>query len=298
MSVLGAESSEAVETATYGYDAHGRLVSVTFNDGRVIRYTYDGAGNRLVLSRGNTTVPFSATLQITGAEPVNLRTLAEARGYTGVTNATIAFEIASGITIRGYGGFPFALPSAGGPGGIAIDTGVWPTGSYSISLSLLIKTGAKVYGGGGAGGQGSGNLVTESGRVGGAGGHAINCQAPISITVQSGGEVKAGGGGGGGGGGWRYDSGGDPIGYGGGGGGGGFPNGFGNSSATGAPPAGGNTGTMGSNSGGGSGGSGVSVPPPFGGLGQAAQEAMAEAQPWRAGQVQWHPAHRMQRINS
>lgn len=37
----------ASASATYGYDALGRLVTVTYNNGTVITYTYDTAGNRI-----------------------------------------------------------------------------------------------------------------------------------------------------------------------------------------------------------------------------------------------------------
>jgi YD repeat-containing protein len=40
-------SEAASGTATYSYDALGRLVQVTYNNGTTIAYTYDTAGNRV-----------------------------------------------------------------------------------------------------------------------------------------------------------------------------------------------------------------------------------------------------------
>ncbi len=251
-----APSLASAETATYGYDEHGRLVSVTFGDGRVVRYTYDDAGNRLVASRGTTASAFSATVQVLGTAPVNLRTLAEANGYTGQTNATITFEVGGGVTITGAPGARTYAPMAGGTGGIAIDTGGWPTGSHTIALTLVVKTGGKVYGGGAAGGQAG---YTTSAGAGGVGGDAVYCRTPISITVQSGGEIKAGGGGAGGGGGWlRVTS--ENLYYSGGGGGGGFPNGAGGDIAQSADVSG-SPGANGTAGGGGAGGGGVGAGP-------------------------------------
>ncbi len=251
----GAAQSANAETATYAYDAHGRLISVTFSDGRVVRYTYDGAGNRLVVSRGTTTSAFTATIAVPGGGPINLRTLAEANGYTGQTNATVLFEVNNGATITGLAALKALPPNAGGAGGRGIDTGVWPTATYAISLSLTVKTGGKVYGGGGGGGQSGGDAGAS--RAGGAGGDAIYCQTPISIVVQSGGEVRAGGGGGGGGGGWVRTTP-ETLRYSGGGGGGGFPNGLGNDA--GGADSMGSAGADGTGAGGGAGGAGFPIP--------------------------------------
>jgi YD repeat-containing protein len=200
--------------------------SVTINSGTSLTYTptsgYSGSDSfTYTISNGHggtatatdhitiTSSTFTATIAITGSGPVNLRTLANSAGYNGAQNATVTYTLASGVTITG---------SAGAPnGGSAIDTGTWPTGSYTISLTLQVT--GNVYGGGGKGGKGAGNAGAAG--AAGNGGDAIYCQAPISITVNSGGQVKAGGGGGGGGGGWIT-----PLDYlGGGGGGGGFANG-------------------------------------------------------------------------
>lgn len=186
---------------------------------------------------------FNQTIQITGSGPVNLRTLANTAGYNGAQDATVIFQLASGVTITG---------AAGGPdGGIAIDSGTWPTGSYAINLTLQIS--GKVYGGGGKGGNGA---VPGNGAGGGIGGDAIYCRLPMSVTVNSGGEVKSGGGGGGGGGGRINNS--TEVDRVGGGGGGGFPNGAGG--AKGVPLDGGDSGaangSAGTTSSGGAGGSG------------------------------------------
>ncbi|MGQ0534159.1 MAG: RHS repeat domain-containing protein [Caulobacteraceae bacterium] len=187
---------------------------------------------------------FNRTIQITGTAPVNLRSLADADGYNGAQDATVIFQLGSGVTITGTAGAP--------NGGIAIDTGTWPTGSHTINLTLQVS--GKAYGGGG---QGGGGAVPGNGVAGGTGGDAIHCRLPMNITVNSGGEVKSGGGGGGGGGG-RTNAAAETDRVGG-GGGGGFPNGAGgvkgnpvfDGSDTGAA-----NGSAGTTSGGGAGGSG------------------------------------------
>lgn len=156
---------------------------------------------------------FSATIDLSSSTAgVNLYDLAVDAGYTGDEDTTITFEVESGVTIAGIAGAP--------QGGVAIDTGIWPTG-YTHDLTLVIKSGGIVRGGGGKGGAGSGN--GNNGAIGGNGGDAIKCRVDIDITINSGAEVKGGGGGGGGGRGYQFGL----ITYGGGGGGGGQPNGGG-----------------------------------------------------------------------
>ncbi|HYD86270.1 MAG TPA: RHS repeat domain-containing protein [Vitreimonas sp.] len=201
----------SAETATYLYDALGRLVRVTYSGGTIVVYDYDAAGNRSRTCRTDGST-FVATIQVAGTGPVNLRTLADASGYCGVTDATITFQVGSAVTIMGAPG--------GGPG---IDTGVWPTDK---TISLALQVSGKVYGGGGAGAAGAG---TSGALQGGVGGDAVRCQHNISITVNSGGQIRAGGGGGGGGGAWHREQNYEGVPtwfvYTGGGGGGGFPNG-------------------------------------------------------------------------
>jgi len=130
---------------------------------------------------------FTATIDIpTSATGVNLYDLAVAAGYTGLSDATITFEVESGINVTGVAGAP--------NGGFGIDTGVWPHTTYTIALTLLVKSGGIVRGGGGKGGAGS------AADAGGSGGDAIYLRVPLTggITFNSGSEVKGGGGGGGG----------------------------------------------------------------------------------------------------
>lgn len=179
---------------------------------------------------------FNQTIQIAGTGPVNLRWLADAAGYNGAQNATVIFQLAAGVTITGAVN-----------GGIAIDTGTWPTGTYAINLALQIS--GKAYGGGGNGGNGNAGAAT-------AGGDALYCRAPLTVAVNAGGEIKAGGGGGGGGGRDRVGSGGEFFFYGGGGGGGGAPNGL--AGAGGAGDGGnGASGSAGTTANGGAGGAGA-----------------------------------------
>lgn len=150
---------------------------------------------------------FTATIDLSSSTTgVNLRSVADAAGYTGLSDATITFEVESGVTITGLPGAP--------DGGIAIDTGTWPTTQYAIALTLTIKNGGKVYGGGGKAGNGAADSAT--GQTGGKGGDALFVRAPLTVNVNAGGELRAGGGGGGGGSGYYQD---DNTGGGGGGGG-------------------------------------------------------------------------------
>lgn len=206
-------SSAFADTATYMYDALGRVVQVTYSDGTIVVYNYDAAGNRLQVVRTDGS-PFSATIQVTGTGPVNLRTLANASGYSGVTNATITFQVGSAVTISGPGG------AANADGGVALDTGIWPSASHTIALTLQVS--GKVYGGGGGGGTGAVGAL-----AGRAGGDAIYVRENMTVVVNSGGQIKAGGGGGGGGGSWTRTIGEEFSTWNGGGGGGGFPNGIG-----------------------------------------------------------------------
>jgi len=175
-------------------------------------------------------------INLSGGGSTNLRSVANANGYSGATGVTYNFTLPSGQTISGSSG-----------GGVGIDTGSWPS---PVTLTLTVN--GTVMGGGGNGGNG-GIGTSPLATAGGAGGDGVRCGAPISISVP--GALKAGGGGGGGAGGSTYQMG--PNGTGtvaGGGGGGGAPNGAGGSGGTGT----GNTataGAAGTTSGGGTGGS-------------------------------------------
>lgn len=208
----------SAQSLTYTYDEFGRLKTVTYPNGFVSSYAYDNAGNRTQVTRAPN--EFSGAINVPSGGPVNLRSLANAAGYDGAKNATITFVVAASATVTGAAGASAAA------GGIAIDTGTWPTSSYTIALTLQIA--GKVYGGGGGGGRGGGQTI--DGTSGGSGGDAIYARVPLSVSVLAGGEVRGGGGGGGGGGAWWQDytspRGVYSVNYlNGGGGGGGFPNG-------------------------------------------------------------------------
>jgi len=51
---LGVPLPAAAGTASYHYDAAGRLTGVTYDNGRIIQYTYDAMGNILCLVEGST----------------------------------------------------------------------------------------------------------------------------------------------------------------------------------------------------------------------------------------------------
>jgi len=288
-SVSASWGASTDETALAGYDyrvvgvTNFTSVNVPTTSGSVsglspsTGYTFevrarDATGNvSTVRSQAFTTQAFTATVQVSGSAPVDLRALANAAGYNGAPNANITFQVASGVTIIGAAG-----------GGIGLDTGTWPTGG---TLNLTLEVSGKIYGGGGGGGTGGAGLV--NGSAGSAGGDAIFVRTPLSVVVNSGGEIKSGGGGGGGGGGSR----GPPptnTPVTGGHGGGGFPNGVGPAAAgegttggggagsnggstsgatAGAGGAGGNAGSSGAT---GATGSTLSGPPAFGGAGGAA----------------------------
>lgn len=202
---------------TYTYDALGRLCTVAYPNGSSVTYAYDAAGNRTSVGRAGLGSGFSQVIQITGTGPVNLRTLANNAGYNGAQAATVIFEVGGGVTITGTAG------AAASAGGIAIDTGIWPTASYAITLALVIKRGGIVRGGGGGGSDGG--AFGMGGLGGGAGGDALHCRLPMHVMVQCGGELRGGGGGGGGGGCYVHSLYNPEIIDGGGGGGGGAPNG-------------------------------------------------------------------------
>lgn len=177
--------------------------------------------------------PSELVVSIGNSGPVNLRSLANSRGFvTGIP--TVRFVVSGVVT--GTGG-----NSSGGNGGNAIDTGSWPGG-----VSLILVNNGSIRGGGGGGASGS----DQDGKRGGGGGHAIFLRR--SMTITNNGTIAGGGGGGGSGDGRQGDED-DDEGEGeyGGGGGGGYPNGQGGRAQGSA-----DDGLNGATSGGGAGGSG------------------------------------------
>ncbi|HEY0011551.1 MAG TPA: carbohydrate-binding protein [Allosphingosinicella sp.] len=183
---------------------------------------------------------FTATLNVSATTgTVNLRTLADVAGYTGASDATITFNINGNVT--GLSG-----------GGRGIDTGVWPSSTYAIALTVNVASGVTVAGGGGYGGFGG---YSGAGGPGSNGGDAIYCSENLTIT--NAGAIRGGGGGGNGGSASSNWNAGEPLYGAGGGGGGGYPNGSGGGGATGDYGSAGN-GASGTTSGGGAGGAGTS----------------------------------------
>jgi len=235
---LAARSATA-GTVSYKYDAAGRMVEATYPNANVITYRYDWAGNRTTVYRGAAPGDFARQIRVT--EACNLRTLANNAGYNGAQDATITYVVNRNVAIMGAEGAAGAPSEDGGPGGVAIETGTWP-GGYTINLELIVLPGASVLGGGGGGGGGAGGdsaPYSEGGYSGygggdeypgngGAGGIAINCSAPLTVTVWPGGKIIGGGVGGAGGDAYEeiyiYP---DYSYFNGGGGGGGRPNGAG-----------------------------------------------------------------------
>lgn len=193
---------------------------------------------------GDPPTPFNETIVIgSQAGPVNLRALANAHTppYDGIGDATVVYTLAPGVLVTG---------AAGQHG---IDTGVWPSGSATIVLT--VENEGTVRSGGGGGGKG-GNNGNQNGSPGTNAGDAFNCQEDLTIdnAPSASGVIEAAGGGAGGGGGCTT-SGGEPLNHGGGGGGGGFPNGAGGAGGGSAPRAGA-PGAPGTTGGGGAGGGG------------------------------------------
>ena len=218
---------------TYTYDALGRVSTVIQPNGTKTVYYYDNNDNRTgtqTATSGTTTLTAtSSPTVIPVTSGTSLRTLANDLGYTGSSSANYQFVVPAGTTITGVGGY-------------GLGTGTWPTG---VTLSLVIN--GNIYGAGGNGGMG-GTGEGDVGSPGYAGSDAIYAQAPISITVNTGGSIKAGGGGGGGGGpNPSFTTGGE-------GGGGGFPNGLGGLGTSGSMHDGAGPGAPGTTSGGGAGG--------------------------------------------
>lgn len=210
---------------------------------------------------------YSATIDLTSSSTgANLRTLADAAGYTGQSDATITFRVPSGVIVEGKAN-----------GGHAIDTGTWPTADYTIALTVQVMNNGTVQGGGGVGGSGG---SATAGSAGGKGGDAIYQRVALAgVTVDSGGILRGGGGGGAGGVGTQGFGGGEIQGSAGGGGGGGRPNGGGG--------AGGNTlnfefpadpGTAGTTTTNGAGGAGRNEGSQVGGAGGAGGTFAANGQ--------------------
>jgi YD repeat-containing protein len=251
--LLTASGSLAAQVnESFAYDELGRLIQVTHGDGSTVDHVFDAAGNRLTVVGSKKPVDpdppvdppkpvaFERTLALspTSGQTVDLRAVANAAGYNGQQPAKIIFDVPAGVSI------------IAAPGGVAMVSGEWPTGTYAIDIAL--KVSGQVYGGGGTGGNGAGGETPAAG-AGITGGDAFVAQAPLSIEVLPGGTIAGGGGGGGGGAqSPRLDMiiGPKP----GGGGGGGFPNGAGGASS--APTV--NSGLPGTAAGGGAGG--ISIP--------------------------------------
>lgn len=228
MAVAGLLFCGVAQSATYSYDALGRVVSIQYENGTKVTYGYDSMGNRTETdikqgtgSGGPDT--FFAVLSVpssVGRPAINLRSLANRLGYDGTETARITFIVPEDAIVKGQGGTE-SFPD----GGVAIDTGDWPE---SLGNELTLKVSGKVYGGGGAGG----NEAVKGNRTvytGGDGGASIVLRTKLNVKIEEGGEIKGGGGGGGSGassGIWRPMS---PITlfntHAGGAGGGGFPNG-------------------------------------------------------------------------
>jgi len=241
LSFASGTASQAVTVATIDDHIVTSALTMKLNlsspSGSATISTAQGTGTINNIDTSGTT-----TIQLATGTSENLRTIADANGYTGSSSANFTFVVGSGVTVTGFSGTYSG-----------IDTGSWPAG-----VTLALQVNGIVRGGGGIGGNGGGwtGSTSINGTNGGAGGDAIVCNAPITITVNSGGTVQAGGGGGAGGGYVSFP--GPPGGgiNGGGGGGGGAPNGAGGTGGGNKSGSSGSPGAAGTTSGGGAGGTG------------------------------------------
>lgn len=122
---------------------------------------------------------------------LNLRTAHDSIYPAPDGSETVTFTINAGVTV--------GSTSTSSP---AIDVGTWPSGT---TINLVLASGARIQGKGGAGGTGSYN--TNNGTAGAAGGTALYTRKAISLN-NSGGIFGGGGGGGGGGSSFRSGGGG------------------------------------------------------------------------------------------
>jgi len=64
--VLACGAAQAA-TATYSYDALGRLTKVLYDDGKISVYAYDAAGNRTQVISGSPNIPATITVPTSGS---------------------------------------------------------------------------------------------------------------------------------------------------------------------------------------------------------------------------------------
>lgn len=177
-------------------------------------------------------------IEIHVTEPVlklNLRSLANANGFTGLSTQTVTIIVDSG-----------AYAWSNDPATAAIVRGSWPIGYRP----RLVMDGGFAYGAGGRGGS----YTTGASVHGQAGGAALDTRSGPLDYSELGDALKGGGGGGGAGG--NSDAFGGPAGGGGGGGGRGYNNAAGGTGYAGFGAVPGNNGTAGSSAAAGTGGTG------------------------------------------
>ena len=202
----------------------------------------------------NTTAEFLFTISSNYSTPQDLRTLALAAGWDGLSKVVATID--SGIYISSNSTSTPALTVSGS----------FPTGLDLINNGYIIGMG----GAGGAGRSTYGDGTAYGGSAGGNGGVALSISSAVSITNN--GTIGGGGGGGGGGGSGYYYL--DTVFSGGGGGGGGGRTGITNSSGGAGGTSGtgsghGSAGGAGTSASAGGGGSGGGTPPYAGGVGGA-----------------------------
>ncbi|HZP98548.1 MAG TPA: host specificity factor TipJ family phage tail protein, partial [Reyranella sp.] len=138
-------------------------------------------------------VDYTITGNLTNA---NLRTIANANGFVGLSSQAVTIRLPAGLKIN-----------SASAGLAAAVRGTWPTG-YD-KLTFVIEAGASVLGAGAPGGSGNGGN-------GSTGGDAIDSSTG-KMAIENDGAIKSGGGGGGGGGNSTIEA--TEVGGGGGGGG-------------------------------------------------------------------------------
>lgn len=127
--------NHALAAETYGYDARGRLTSVTYTNGTAIYYTYDAAGNRV--SSGPAAVATGTFTYVSGAHtskgsPQDVVSLVvKNSGLGGITGIT--YTCVGGAGFHTYGSSSTSI-AAGAQATYQCRSEA--SGGYSVTITL------------------------------------------------------------------------------------------------------------------------------------------------------------------